>query len=296
MLTLLPDDVCVTTCTAPTACGPCGVAVLVPSRPTRRVFIVAMGYGAHIDEFELQRFRLLANELRARLVVVETPGHGTPGSHLTWSERLRLLGWSDFLPVAERMVDAATAAEPRLATASVGVIGYSLGTSIGTAMAHVLHRRNNVPVPALVLVEPVSGRAWRPQALLAATRAEGLLVDEALAQNQIVDGAVLPTDRGTPRNTVRRCRLDLLLLANALRSGKLSEQVARSCADHVVVIRGDKSRLSLTRPVAEVTARSRAMGLDVRELEMVGSHALWHSLPSVRRIGSFVAGVLDGDR
>lgn len=50
-----------------------------PGDPT---FVVAQGFKAWIEPFELQRFRLLARTLRARVIIAETPGFGAAGSRL----------------------------------------------------------------------------------------------------------------------------------------------------------------------------------------------------------------------
>lgn len=295
MLTLLPDDVTVSTRTVSTDNGQLPVAVIAPVITTT-TFVVAMGYAARLDDFELQRFRLLAQELRARLVVVQTPGHGAPASRLTPRERWALLARSDFGPVARRMLQAAATADPSILTTRTGVLGYSLGASLGTAIAAELRERTGRPVPRLVLVEPVAGRPWRPLDLAGATRAEDGLVDEALAQNEDVARAVGPSDRQPEVSTPRLDRIDLLLLANALRAGRLGAQVVASGATHVVVVRGRDSRLSLPGAVTDVVNAARTAGRHVDELTMHGTHALWHSLPSVRRLGRFVADVAEDHR
>lgn len=292
MLTLVPEDVTSSLRTVSTDGGPLPVAVVTPAT-VDRTFVVAMGYGARLDEFELQRFRLLAPLLRGRLVVVQTPGHGADASRLTPRERWALLARSDFRPVARRMLQAATTAEPSVCSARTAVLGYSLGASLGTAIASVLREGTGTPVPLLVLVEPVAGRPWRPLDLAGATRAEDGLVDDALAQNDDVAGAVGPPDRRPEPSTPDHHRVDLLLLANALRAGRLGAQVVASGATHVVVVRGKDSRLSLPAAVADVVDAARSAGRRVDELTMHGTHALWHSLPSVRRLGRFVADVAE---
>lgn len=297
MRTVLSDAVSVTVLPGGERSPGLRVALVDPEDADGRRFVVAMGYAAWLDDFELQRFRLLARELRARLVVVETPGHGTGtgASRLTAAERRALLLRADLRPVAERMLAAAVAADPALLDAPVGVIGYSLGSSLGTAMAQVLLARTGAGVPALVLVEPVAGRRWRPLDLVRATRAEDRLVDVALAENVGIAGVVEPWDRRPSADPPRHDRLDLLLLANALRAGDLAEQVARSRAALLVVVHGAESRLSLPAAVGDVLAAARAAGTRTEELEMRGSHGLWHSLPSVRRLARFVVAALEGD-
>ena len=282
-----------------TAGGPLTVGVVAPSGPAERTFVVAMGYAASIEQFELQRFRLLAECLASRLVVVETPGCGNPRSALTGAERWALLVRSDVEAAGARMLDAAVAMVPDLLDAPrrggrLGVIGYSLGASTGTAIARAVLARTGAPVDALVLVEPVAAQRWSPRALLAATREEDGLVDRALAENASVPGAVEPWDRRADGVAPHRNRLDMLLLSAALRNGRLPEQVAAARARHVVVVHGKDSRLSLPQACTAVVEHARAAGSAVAELAMDGTHALWHSLPSVRRLAGFVAEALGG--
>lgn len=298
---MLPEQVSIDVQTVETSAGPLNAAVLTPHGSPRWTFVVAMGYGAWVEPFELQRFRLLSGELQARLVVVETPGNGAAGSGLTRPERWALLRRSDFGPVAARMLEAATLAYPAVADRPAsgerfGVLGYSLGTSVGTAMAAAWAARTGQPVDALVLVEPVAGSAWRARSLISATQTEDGLVDRALADNANVVGAVGPWDRregGEPVPT--RNDVDLALLANGLRRGNLPGEVTAARARHVVIARGQGSHFSHADACAHLARAARAGGAQVDELVMDGSHALWHSLPTVQRLGKFLDEVLGDD-
>lgn len=289
---MLPDDVAVTTQTVNFADPPLGVAVLEPNQFTERTVVAAMGFAASMERFELQRYRVLAQTLAARVVVVETPGCGVAGSRMTAAERWALLRASNFELAAARMLAAAAHVDPGVrhgldpADGQLGFIGYSLGCSLVAAMAHVTRSRTGKGVASLVLVEPVAGRPWSPRALWAATRAEDTLVDAALADNAPVRGAVEPWDRrsdGAPAPHVNR--LDMLLLANALRSGRLPDEVAAVGAKQVVVVRGTDSRYRLAGAARAIGRRARAAGSRVTQLEVPGSHGLWHSLPTVEQIG-----------
>lgn len=288
-------NVTVTTHSVASAGGPLRVAVVDAGPVPRRTFIAAMGYAASIEPFELQRFRLMATELDARLVVVETPGCGLPGSSLTPRERWVLLSRSSFAPVATRMLDAVLAVVPDLLDdglledRALGVIGYSLGSSTGTAIATEVRRRTGLPVDRLVLVEPVAGRRWAVRGLLAATREEDALVDAALNSNHVVEGAIEPWDRrGDGYPAPSRNELDLALLANALRTGRLPRHVAATGAKRVAVIRGDESRLALASGCEAIVQAARGAGAAVESFVMDGTHGLWHSLPSVRELCSFI--------
>ena len=289
---VLPQQVTTTVTSVPTDSGSLRVARLEPPGAPTRTFIVAMGYAAWIDEFELQRFRLMASELQARLLVVETPGLGLPASRLRRQARLALLRRADLQPVASRMLDAAEAASPTPLDQNVGVMGYSLGATLATAVSQELLRRRGAPTPALVLVEPVTGLPWRALALRNAVRLEDSLVDDALKQNAEISGAVEPWDRTPGANAPRHNRLDLVLLANALRRGNLAEQVIASQAGRVVIVTGKNSRLALPAAIDHLLLALKTADIDVRHLQMDGTHGLWHSLPSVQTLTQFARDAL----
>lgn len=289
---MLPDDVAVTTHTVDFKDGPLGVAVLEPLRFTQRTVVAAMGFAASIELFELQRYRLLAQTLRTRVVVVETPGCGVPNSALTGAERWALLRRSDYEPAAARMLSAAAQVDTEVrrgldaGNGELRFVGYSLGCSLATAMAHLTRTRTGKGVASLVLVEPVAGRPWSPRALWAATRAEDALVGAALADNVPVRGAVEPWDRRSDGARAPHVnRLDMLLLANALRSGRLPDEVAALGAKQVVVVHGTDSRYGLAEAARAIGRSARTAGSRVTELEVPGSHGLWHSLPTVEQLG-----------
>jgi len=292
------EDATVTTHVVASRTGPLRVAVVVPPRAGDAAFVVTLGHAASLEPFELQRFRLMALELAARLVVVETPGYGLPGSSLTAGERWSLLTRARFDRVASRMLDAALAVVPDLLgpdgadVEHLGIIGYSLGASIGSSVAAEIRRRTGRPVARLVLVEPVAGQRWRVRPLLAATRAEDALVDVALAGNEEVPGTVVPWDRrDDDRPAPARNELDLALLANALRAGRLGATVADDALPlRLDLVRGRGSLLSLAGACASITGRAEGSGIPSRTLVLDGSHALWHSLASISELCAFVLG------
>lgn len=277
-----------------TAGGPLPVTRIDPHEDPGRVFYTAMGYAACTDPFELQRFTLLADRLRARLIVVDTPGCSHLRTRLTARERLALLR-SDFTPVAERMLHAARTLDTTTRTdRRVGVLGYSLGASVASRMAAVL-RRAGTELDTIVLVEPVGHRRWTTRDLIAATRHEDTHIDRYLGENGTIPGAVAPNDRTPGASPHHLFRPDLALLANALRAGWLPRDLLPAVAGtstRLVVAHGTSSLLSDPHATTRLLEAARAAQVTVSDLPVPGSHGLWQSLPRVDRLGRQIAATL----
>jgi pimeloyl-ACP methyl ester carboxylesterase len=273
--------------------APLGVACVDPIPDPERAFVVAMGFGACLEPFELQRFGVLAAALQARLLVVETPGFSLTRTALLANERRALLR-ADFRPVAARMLAAALSLDHTRSLdhtchehRPLSVIGYSMGASLAAAMAGVAHNQSQstVRLESVVLVEPVANQRWSVRHLLAAMRAEDKLIDGYLRTNEDIPGAVMPTDRIPGAPSPRQRRLDLLLLTNALRAGRLVDDVRAAAAGHhdlkVVVAHGASSRLSQMASCQRMVHQCRNTGISVQDVVVPGNHGLWQSLPAV---------------
>lgn len=249
--------------------------------------ITALGFHACIDPFELQRFQLIAERLQARLVVVDTPGFGHAKSRLLPRERAALRH-GDFTPLAHRMLTTALTVD----AAPSGVLGYSMGASTAAAMAAVARTSGHGPrLGRLVLVEPVAICPWSLDALISAVRWEDSQIMFYVAENRRIPGTVPPADR-FPRT---RRRLDLALLANALRKAKLPEDIltASPHLDHVIVVRGDQSRISRSRDQAVLLETLSAAGIPVTPVQVSGPHAFWQSLPRVTAVTDEISVLLE---
>lgn len=231
-------------------------------------FVVAQGFLAWIEPFEMQRFRLIAQLLAARLIVVETPGCGTGGARLSWPQRRGLLA-GNFRGPAARMFGAAAALLNPGET--VSVLGYSMGASVAVALAEAAARAG-FPVQDLVLVEPVALRRWRLRQLVAAAHRESRWVGGYFDSNAANSGAAEPWPRRLGGNP-SRWRVDLLLAGAALRRGALGEEIPTTSAAAVTVVLAADSEL--TRGV--VVPASPAC----RIVTVPGRHGFWHSLPAV---------------
>ncbi|MFJ9631407.1 hypothetical protein ACIRU8_27200 [Streptomyces sp. NPDC101175] len=251
-------------------------------------FVVAQGFLAFVEPFEMQRFQMIAAMLRARLVVVETPGAGFAASRLQPEERRALLR-GDFRVPARRMLRAATevigSAGPDGAT---GVLGYSLGASFAAAMAAVSgNAETGPPLETVVLVEPVAVQRWGATALLSAVRRENRLVGAYLEETATVAGAVPPLEARPGEAPNTRRRVDLLLLANALRAGCLSDDLRAALrrparrTRRLVVVRGEESSLSPRQAVRDLVTSAKGQGIEACLVHVPGPHGFWQSLPAV---------------
>lgn len=266
-------------------------------------FVVAQGFLAFVEPFEMQRFQLIASVLRARLVVVETPGAGFAASRLLPEERRALLR-GDFTVPARRMLRAATEVigagdcngSARRA-GPTGVLGYSLGSSFAAAMAAVSAAAGTgPPVESVVLVEPVAVRRWSAAALVSAVHRENRLVRPYLDETATVAGAFPPLEARPGERLNTRRRGDLLILANALRAARLTDDLLAAARRpgrgprRLVVVRGEQSLLSPRQAVHALVATAERHGIAASLLRVPGPHAFWHSLPAV---GSVAASLRD---
>lgn len=239
-----------------------------------RTVIAAQGFGAWLDPFEIHRFALIARVLRARIVVVETPGFGPAGSRLLRSER-RALRAGDFSPLAKRMFRTAMDLVDDVDDGRLSFLGYSLGASLAAAMATAATAQGWT-VDELILVEPVGLRSWALPQLLNAAISESRWDTNYLSMNiAAISDPVEICDSGGWSRLDRwwdQCHFGL-----ALRRGGLFAvlQGISQVGGRVVVVRADRSALT-GPPVAGLVA-----ALDVAELVVAGHHGFWHARPLV---------------
>ena len=261
------------------------IATVAPERP-HGTCVVAMGFGAWLEPFELQRFSRLADQLGVRLVVLETPGLGYEGTALTRRERAALLA-GRYSPLGSRMMAAATSVTGR--GEPVHLLGYSLGTSIAAAMAASRHAP---PISSLVLVEPVAARTWNPLVLARSVGEEDAVIDDYLDETAAVPDAVAPSDRVDGAPDPARNQLDQLLLATALGWGRLAHDLGRFASRQpspdVLVVHGSTSVLSSPQATASLAQELDAMRCRVTDVEIEGGHGIWQSLPRVDLLGEHV--------
>lgn len=243
-----------------------------------RTFIAAQGFGAQLESFEMRRFGLIAQRLRARIVVVETPGFGLGGSGLLQPERDQLCT-GDFGPLGVRLFDAAMQVVDDVDDGTLSFLGYSLGASLAGAMAAAAAARGWA-VDGLVLMEPVALARWSLGSLLMATMRERRWDAAYLEMNDCAPLAADSRSTVNARPGTYRWR-DQLALGVGLRFGGLVEQVQRisPAPFRVVVVRAEES--ALTASVGPSVVALRACGVPVSDLVVGGHHGFWHSLSLV---------------
>lgn len=254
-------------------------------------FVVAQGFQSWIEEFELQRFHVIARTLNARLVVVEVPGFGVAGSRLLACERRALLLNGDFGPLATRLSAAVDAVLDGEQDRTLSFLGYSMGASVATAMARVARARG-WSSDNLVLVEPVALQRWKIRRLIAATLREDRWIVDYVATNEAIEGAVAPWNQRPGVRPPTRRYLDLLLLGSALRKGAIAGDLGLVMPRRLVVVRGDRSALSDADYLPVLTAL-RLQGIVTDELIVPGHHAFWHSLTAVTDMSRELKATLD---
>lgn len=262
-------------------------------RKDDRTFCVVQGFQSWIEQFEMQRFHLLARVLDARLIVVEVPGFGVAGSRLSLGERRALLN-GDFGPLATRMFEAACSVLDKDEVGqSLSFLGYSMGASVAAAMMNTAATQG-WKIDELVLVEPVALHRWKLRELVTSTAREDRWIGDYIATNDAVEGLAAPWKQRPGVRPATNRRIDLLILGSALRHGGLAKELhdANPGPKRVVVVRGDRSVLSgaAYSPIL-TTLRQRAIA--TAEITVPGHHAFWHSLPAVEEMAQHLHRVFD---
>lgn len=259
--------------------------------------LATLGFKASVEAFEMQRYCAIADRLSARVIVLETPGFGYSDDGLRWPERWALARCGDFLPLARRMVVTLRATFSDLPD-RLGLIGYSMGCSLGAAIARAMNTAGaggGAIIDRAVLVEPVALTRWPVRQLAASSGAEDGRVEEYLARNHDwASTLVHPVDRRPSEAQPSRRLLDLMVLVNALRQPRIAADLTAAVPllQRVVVVHGDESLLSARGSHAALFAALRGLGVAVSDVEVPGPHAVWLSVPDVAAMMDRVAGLL----
>ncbi len=241
--------------------------------------VVTLGILARLDDVEVQRFALLADLLGRPVVALDTPGWlvGRGGMPAAVRHDLRR---RDFAPLAALMADALHAARPDLVTATLSVLGYSLGASTGSALAAELVRRG-ATLRAIDLIEPV---AVRPQTMAELTWRHVAEARHGGTSDRHTDALDWTATRvGRPPLI---SPLDVGLLAWAISRGGIRASLEPLPLDvPVTIVSGELSSLSPTRAVHRLARHLAADGRPVSVHVVPGAHhALWNSLTHVADI------------
>lgn len=186
-----------------------------------RTIIWPLAYAARLDKFEMQRFQIMAEALKARIIVVEMPGVGILGkAHMSFMQKLGLIFGSSFNGPARSMIEAIKEVVQFKPGEHIEFAGYSQGVSIAASMIDIISQKNNklglnVQIARFIMVEPVNDQQrsdrdiWGVFSLLDTLRSigrEDQYTNRYLDQNNQYGWLVKATDR-TPEG---KTQVDLL--------------------------------------------------------------------------------------
>ena len=148
--------------------------------------VVGLGFNSSVEEFTIQQHAVMAQEMGARFIVVDTPGVGELSSPLQDGQaRDLLLGKYD--SSARAMLLAAIKAGVLTEGEEIGLLGYSMGASTIAAMAKLLNEDhdtfNKLLLTGAYMIEPVADHKQPPWTPAMKMGTENKLNDRYLAEN-----------------------------------------------------------------------------------------------------------------
>lgn len=168
-------------------------------------YVVALGFNGSVEKFIIQQHAVMAQELGARLIVVDTPGFGELSSQLSIEQASDLIRHGDYSSCAKAMLQAAIKAGELQEGEEIGLIGYSQGASMIAAMASVLNTEHDdlakLQLHGLHMIEPVADHKQSSVGLFVRLGKENVRNDGYLGENnELLDSdgipwAVSPIDR-----------------------------------------------------------------------------------------------------
>lgn len=164
--------------------------VEVDARPSEgegyeHTIIWPAAFQARADMINIQRIRILAQLLEAKVLFVETPGvtvdirapHNTTGAHVT-QEQARAALRGDLRPHAAAQLQALHKAVPFQDGEQLHIIGYSMGATTAAFLAQQLGEQPfgsdiSPQIARLDFIDPANDQDWNPYKLLRAIKKEG---------------------------------------------------------------------------------------------------------------------------
>lgn len=203
-----------------------------------RTIIWALAYAARLDDFELQRFSIIARLLKARLIIVELPGVGiSPESKMPWAQKLNLILFGSFNGLAKSMLRAVSEVVKFQNGDFVELAGYSQGVAIAASMIDVLSKDSDnellgahVWISRFMMIEPMNdwrrlkkSDLWHLASLLnikSNIDVEDKFTDRYLSQNKVYHLPAEPLDRTSQgKKTLERLRKECGQELNEVISG-----------------------------------------------------------------------------
>lgn len=264
-----------------------------------RTILWPMSFEARLDEFEMQRFEVLADVLKARVIAVEVPGVGMEEGAKTTLRQKTSLAAGNFKAHARAMLGALAEVVPFKENEEVEMLLFSQGGAEGVAMAKELGKKKDLhglklKIPRVTFIEAVNDDGWFLPNLLAKinkdTNQEN--TDRYLQENEYYSWLVKPSDRDPDTKQewerLKKCQTVNNLLAGAALQRPFRPKLVRA-------IKKDKrnggktgisrARIDLIRTNASLVAREKSNRKTVEKLRKVlvgplGQAALINIVPA----------------
>ncbi|MBC7746507.1 hypothetical protein H7Y40_00825 [Pedobacter sp.] len=189
--------------------------------PIGRTLIWPASYAVRLDSFEIQRQQVIAETLKARLIVIELPGVGiNMAAEMPLAHKLSLLT-GNFTPSAQAMLGALFEIVSFGDGDEIEFLLYSQGAALGVAMIAELGNNTfnvQLKIPRVTIIEAVNDQPWHALPLLAAIRSEDQYADRYLNDNKAYPWLVRPTNvTAAKKRRNRKQQINLLLAGAGLR-------------------------------------------------------------------------------
>ena len=257
-------------------------AMLVGDSDADRLLVYFPGFNTPLGPWEAAKCRMLAHSFGQQVLLVEIPGLSHYGDPLPVAVRNTMLrgevgAWADLL------VDYQLAALESLGhavPATVDVLGYSTGCSLGVAALR--HWQERADVRSVTLVEPVSTMSRSLLKLEIHNMADGLRQPATYATNHRHDWVMRTRRRQQREPRVRYGPADLVGLAQVLARPHLPGDLPLDGSVAVNLVRGERSDLCDRQSFDALHEAAPDVGVTV---DVAGfGHPLWHSFPVLEKL------------
>lgn len=257
-------------------------ALLVGEPDADRMLVYFPGFNTPLGPWESAKCRMLAESFGRPVLLVEIPGMSHYGDPLPAAVRRTMLGgkvqdWADL------MVDYQLAALESLGhpmPASIDVLGYSAGCSLGVAALG--HWQQRAEVRSVTLVEPVATRPRNLVTLELHNAVDVLRQPASYATNHGHDWVMRARRRQLREPWVRYGPADLLAIAQVLAQPQLPGALPLDGSIAVNLVRGERSDLCEAASFDALHDQAPAVGVTV-DVQGFG-HPLWHSFPVLQQL------------
>jgi pimeloyl-ACP methyl ester carboxylesterase len=265
-------------------------------------FLIPRSFHAYSGQgFEQWRDRVIANELKARVISVDTPGVGlneSAPSVLLRSEEIRQ---GDLEHSSAITIGAITEALALPEGQGLHILGYSMGAwAAASIAASEAVRKHRIRIASLHLVEPVNDQEWSLTALQKNILREGLYAKRYFKESEMAgfDSNPASLTSGTALSAPRLPSRTSLLYGKGMQYGfgdHLAAGIKEDAHDHatglgeapIVIYRANESRVSrlntlqLTREQLGSYGQSETRLIELSAKDRGHHHLFWQSLGAV---------------